>query len=468
MAQVQFAVQAYEARALQIAAQRCVNYYAEAVPREGKSQIAVYNAPGIKSFSASLAGAVRGAEKMAGVPYFVAGNTFYSVASDGTATSLGTINTAGGYVSMAVNRATQQQLCFVDGTDGWIYDTTNGLQRITDVDFMPADTVAFQDGYFIFNRKGSSQWFLSAIDDGLSITATDFADAEGSPDEVVAVYSDHREVWVFGEETIEVYYNSGNNDFPFERISGTFIERGCAAAFSIADEDNTLFWLGDDKIVYRAQGYSPQRISTHAIENAIEGYPSVSDAYAFFVSIGGHKFYHLTFPSGQATWVYDVATGLWHERESVTARYWRAIGYVQAYGKHLIGDAFVGQIGELDRDTFTEYGSVITGIITGPVSHADRKRINHRRLEIDIESGVGDSNGAASDPQMWLDYSDDGGRTWSAQQPVRSMGKIGEYLTRLRWLRMGQSRNRVYRLTVADAVKRSIIGTYIDSPPSST
>ena len=320
MPAVQFAVQAYQARALPLAAQRVVNYYAEAAPPDAKSQVVVYNAPGIKAFTTGLAGAVRGAEVMAGVLYKVAGNTVYSVNSAGTATSLGTINTHISRVGMAVNRATVQELCIVDGTDGWIYDTTNGLVQIADSDFKAADTVTFQDGYFIFNRAGTSQFFISALNDGTAYSATDFADAEGSPDEVVAVYSNHRELWVFGEETTEVYFNSGNADFPFERISGAYLERGCAAAHSIADDDNTLFWLGDDGIVYKAVGYTPQRISTHAIEEAMRKMSDVSDAFAFFVTIeGSHgKFYHLrrlSFglwgaprSSPEMTFVYDVAT----------------------------------------------------------------------------------------------------------------------------------------------------------------
>jgi hypothetical protein len=458
--QIDFAIQSYTARALPFSAQRCVNYFAESAPLAGKAKtpVVVYNAPGTTAFAEGLSGAVRGSRTMAGVLYVVAGNALYSVSAAGVETLLGAINTFIGSVSMAVNRASPQQLCFVDGVDGWIYDTVGGLQQITDDDFEPADTVTFQDGYFIFNRKGTSEFFISGIDDGLSYSATDFADAEGGPDAVVAVYSNHRELWVFGEETIEIYYNSGNADFPFERIAGAYLERGCAAAFSIADEDNTLFWLGEDLIIYRAQGYTPQRISTHAIEEELRTFSTVSDAYAFFVTLSGHKFYHITFPAGGRTFVYDAATGLWHERESFGAAYWRGTAYASAYGKHIVGDAFVGRMGALDMDTFTEYGVTMQGILTGPPTHEDRKRVFHRSFELDIESGVGTTLGGS--PQLWLDYSDDGGRTWSLRKPFRSLGKIGEYRHRLIWRRLGQARERIYRATIADAVKRSVLAAH--------
>lgn len=460
---LQFAVHSYAARALPLSAQRTVNYFAEASPPDAKAPVVMFNAPGIKDFATGLGGAVRGRHVMGGVLYCVAGNGVYSITAAGVATLLGTINTSSGHVSMASNRASPLQMIIVDGTDGWIYDTSGGLVEITDAQFAAADTVTFQDGYFILNEAGTSRFFVSAIDDGTSYVGTDFADSEASSDEVVVVYSHRQTLVVFNTLTTEFYYNSGNTDFPFERIAGGVMQRGCAAAFSVASDVDTLVWLGDDRIVYQLNGFSPLRISTHAIEEDLRKMSDVSDAFGFFITISGHKFYHITFPTGRKTYVIDLTTGLWHERESVDQRHWRGGAYVRAYEKDLIGDAFVGRIGELDMDTFTEFGEAMQGILTGPVIHNDRKRAFHRRFEIDIESGVGLSSGA--DPLMWLDHSDDGGRTWSARKPFRSMGKIGEYRQRLRWLRLGQARDRIYRLTVADPVKRSIIAAHADIAP---
>ncbi len=457
---IPFASHAYQARALPFAAQRMVNYFLEKNEGGGKNDVVAYNAPGTKAFASGLAGAVRGADLMGGVLYIVAGNVLYSVTSAGVATSLGSINTSVGLVGTAVNRATDNELAIVDGTDGWTYDTSNGLVQITDGDFNAADTVAFLDGYFIFNEAGTARIFISNLDAGQVYTATDFAEAEANDDNVVAVFVNQQQLWIFKKTITEVFYNSGNTDFPFERISGAVLERGLAAAFAVAADDNTLFWLGDDRIVYRAAGFTPQRISTHAIEEALRKMSSVSDAYAFFVTISGHKFLHLTFPTGQKTFVYDAATNLWHERESFGSRYWRGVGYVDVYDKHLIGDAFQGRMGELDLDTFAEYGATMQGIITGPAIHDDRKRVSHHRFEIDIESGVGTTTGGT--PNLWMDYSNDGGRTWSARKPFRSMGKIGEYRERLHWDRLGMARERVYRVTVADAVKRSILAAHAE------
>jgi len=368
-------------------------------------------------------------------------------------------------VSMSHNDAATPELVIVDGTNGWIYDTTNGLRQITDEDFFSADVVDFQDQYFVFNRAGTGQFFLSNLNAGSVYTATDIATAEGDPDRLVALISNRRELWLFGAETIEIWYNSGNADFPFSRFEGGFLERGCAAAFSIAEDDNSIFWLAEDRIFYRAEGYTPQRISQHGIEEALRKYKVVSDACAFIYTMGGHKFYVCTFPAEDATWVYDITTGLWHERQSRGMGRWRVSVYADAFGKHLVGDFEDGRIGELDLDTYQEYGVTIQGVASGPVAHYDRKRVAHRRFELDIESGVGLTSGQGSDPQIWLDWSDDDGRTWSARKPFRSMGKIGEYKKRLRWDRMGATRERIYRVTVSDPVKCSIIAAHLTARP---
>lgn len=462
--QIQWALNSYRARALPLSAQRTVNLYVEQAPKDAKSPVVLYGTPGIKSFADSVgAGPIRGKRDFAGTLFAVSGNTLYEVDSAGTATSRGTINTSSGPVSMSHNQASTKQLILVDGTDGWIYTSSGGLVQITDGDFFASSVVGFQDQYFILVRDGTGQFFLSNLNAGTVYTATDIANAEGDPDNLVTLINNHRELWLFGEKTIEVWYNSGASDFPFNRFEGGFLERGCAAAFSVAEDDNTVFWLGEDRIAYRADGYTPQRISQHGIEEAWRKYATISDAEAFIYTMGGHKFYVLTFPTEAATWVYDINTGMWHERQSFGLGRWRVSTHVEIYGKHLVGDSQQGRIGELDLDTYQEWGETMQGQATGPPVHQGRLRIFHSLFELDIESGVGLTSGQGSDPRVWLDYSDDGGRSWSARQTFRSMGKIGEYLTRLRWQRLGQSRQRIYRITVSDPVKRSFIGARLEA-----
>jgi hypothetical protein len=383
---------------------------------------------------------------------------FVMPGSDGTGTTPGCINK----VSMSHNDAGPSQLVIVDGTNGWIYTTTGGLVEITDDDFYPSRVVDFQDQYFVFIRDGTGQWFLSNLNDGTLYTATDIATAEGDPDNLVSLISQRRELWLFGAETIEIWYNSGSGSPPFSRYEGGFIERGCAAAFSVAEDDNSIFWLGEDRIFYRADGYQPVRISQHGIEEALRKYTVIDDACALIYTMAGHKFYVCTFPAEDHTWVYDIATKLWHERQSFGMGRWRVSTHIEAYGKHLVGDFQDGKIGELDLDTYQEYGVTMQGRATGSVIHADRTRVSHRKFELDIESGIGLTTGQGSDPQIWLEWSDDGGRTWSARKPFRSMGKLGEYRKRLRWTRMGSARERIFSVVVSDPVKRSILAAHLN------
>jgi len=333
---IPFATQSYQARSLPLSAQRVVNLFAEAAPQDARSPVVLYGTPGLTLFGTIGTGPIRGLHVMGTTLYAVSGDQLFSVSSSGTGTLLG--NLAGrartsGPVDMADNG---RQLVVVNDGRGTVYDGTI-LEAITDPDFPRASSVSYVDGYFLFTRRDSGQWFISNLLEATAYDALDFATAETYPDNLVRVFTDHREVWLFGVKSIEVWSNTGGADFPFQRISGAVLERGCAAAGSVAKMDNSVFWLGDDGIVYRAAGYQPQRVSTHAIEHAIEGYATLADALAFTYSQEGHSFYVLTFPDA-ATWVYDASTQLWHERESRDSEgrglaRWRVNAYADAYNQ---------------------------------------------------------------------------------------------------------------------------------------
>lgn len=416
------------------------------------------------SFSMSSIGPIRGLWNMAGVMYAVSGGMLYSISSLGTSTVLGGTIGGSGPVSMADNGT---QLCIVNGVNGYIYSISAGFQLITDPNFLPANTVTFFDNYFVFDAAGTNQFFISASLDGTSYSSLDRASAEVSPDYVVGTANQQENLLIFGQRTIETWYDSGDLNFPFARYDGATIERGCVAPLTILKEDNSVFFLGNDLIFYRLNGVIPVRISTHALESTWGQYTTQSDAFAFSYTWQGHKFIALTFPTGNATFKYDIATNLWHERESFAVNgssqlRWRGNAHVSCYNKEFIGDAFSGQVGYLDATTYTELGNMMIGYMVSPITHSDRKRVFVSRFELDIEQGVGLTTGQGSDPQVMLDWSDDGGRTFVSQQLWQSMGKIGAYKKRLRWLRLGQFRNRVYRVIISDPVPINIIANNCD------
>lgn len=448
-----FAVQTSAGRSPTVSAQRVVNAYPEIQPDDGKTKLVLFGTPGSVLFATAGIGPLKAMVQANGALYCVSGAGVYKVNSAGAATLLGVVPDVPNVV-MDRNRT---QVIIVASPEMWVVDTaTDTLAQVTDPDFPGASSVAVLDGYAIFTEPGGDEWGLTAIDDATNIDALDFATAESSPDKLVRALVDHRELWLFGEQTVEVWYNAGGADFPFQRVSGAHLETGCGAFGSVAKIDNSVFWLGDDYKVYRAQGYQGIRVSTHAIEEAIRKIADKSDAIAFPYNQGGHAFYVLTFPSGGRCFSYDAATQLWHERESYgRARYrWNCASY--AFGRVLVGDQFSGGIYELDLDTYTDAGGPLVTRIIGPPVHADNKKAFQSFLEIEFENGVGLLTGQGSAPRVALRWSDDDGRNWSPEY-WRSLGARGDGAARATWNRLGGFRKRIYEVSISDPVKRVIL-----------
>jgi hypothetical protein len=388
------------------------------------------------------------------------------VDSSFTPVAIGSIGTSYGEIGIASNGS---QILIVDGSAGYIITvSTSSIASIADADFPNGvKRCTYQDGYFIVSGKSGSPsfWINQTSYDGATWDALDFASAEGSPDNTIGVISDHRELWLFGENSAEVWVNTGSSDFPFQRSGNTFIEHGCAAAGTIAKADNTVFWLGaDDRgqgIVWRADGYTPMRISTHALEVSLSGY-TLSDAFAFTYQQEGHIFYVLTFPTSGATWVFDAATQQWHERvwrnanTGVLGR-WRANCSVFAHGYHLVGDWETGEVFALDLDTYTDNSAPILRLRAAQTAEDKQDRLFFSSLQVDMETGVGTPTGQGLNPQLVLRWSNDGGHTWSNEKMV-SIGKTGEYSARAKFNRLGHGRNRVWEISMTDPVKFSIFG----------
>jgi len=464
--QINFIGGAYTARSTNLNAQQCINLYPVIDQEGGKNVKALYPTPGLKLWKDfQTVAEVRGLNVMGDYLIAVVGDTVYALDKNGNANSASTtLNTSSGVVFMENNGT---QCMIVDGSYGYIVTLSGGtptVTQITDEDFPTPSSLTYQDGYFIVSKEDSDRFYISAINDGTSWNSLDYASAEGRSDNLVSCLSDHRELWLFGEETTEVWYNSGNADFPFQRFEGAFLEIGCGAKHSPAKLDNMVFWLTDKGAIVRAVGYNPQIISTRQIEYQISQYSTISDAIGFGYKQEGHAFYVLTFPTANRTWVYDAATGFWHERRSKwpDMTRWRANCYVFFNNKHLVGDMENGKIYELDTSYYKEDDQTMGCIRTCQVIHADRKRIFFHSFEIDFEAGIGLATGQGDDPQAMLQWSDDGGHTWSNEH-WRSIGKIGEYKKRVIWRRLGQARERIFKVTITDPVNRVIIGAHLNA-----
>ena len=461
--------QSYVARSVNAADARMVNLFAE-VLSEGKEAAFLQRAPGLRLLNTVGIGPIRGLWAFSpqdGIAFVVSGTQLYKIDNAYNATLIGAVSGTGP-VSMADNGT---QLFVACNGPSYIYNnTTDRFAQITDPDFPGAVTVAYLDGYFVFNEPNSQKMWITTLLDGTSIEPLDFASTEGSPDGLLAVFSNFREIWAFGTNSIEVWYDTGASDFPLQRIQGAFNELGCAAPFSIAKVDNGLFWLGRDRrgqgIVYQANGYSGQRISTHAVEWQIQQYADLTDAIAYTYQQDGHSFYVLIFPTANTTWVYDLATQAWHERAGFTdGAFTRHRSNCQmAFNNEIVvGDFENGNIYAFDLDDYSDNGQIQKWLRSwralGPGKN-DLKRTAQHSLQLDIESGVGLNSGQGSDPQVMLRWSDDGGHTWSNEH-WSPIGKIGEYYRRVFWRRLGMTlkiRDRVYEVSGTDPVKIAIMG----------
>ena len=404
----------YVIRSVNAADNRMVNLYPEVVPEGGKEPAYLQRCPGLALKTTVGTGPIRGLWSLKDKLYVVSGEEFYSVSSNYAAVKKGDV-TGTGPVSMTDNGT---QIFIACNPDGFIYNSdTDVFQQITDPDFPGAVTVGYLDGYFVFNEPNSQRVWVTSLLDGLSIDPLDFASAEGSPDGLVSLIIDHREAWLFGTNSVEVWYNSGDADFPLTRIQGAYNEIGCIAPYSVAKMDNSVFWLGADArgqgIVYRANGYQGVRVSTHAVEFAIQGYGDLTDAVGYTYQQDGHTFYVLNFTNADTTWVFDAATGAWHERAGFRNgdfKRHRGNCHARFNGDPIVGDYQNGKLYAFDLDVYADDGQVQKWLRRWralPTGANNLNRTAHHSLQIDCETGVGLSGVDPFDPAVEITTEDE-------------------------------------------------------------
>jgi len=439
-----------------------INLYLQ--PEGWNGRPALMRTPGITLFSDFSAAdtEVRGICVMGDYLYAVCGDTLYQVAENGTNESATTtLDTSSGHVFMATNGT---QVMITDGTYGY-YVTSSGstptLTKITDTDFPTPSSLAHIDSYFVVTKKDTGEFYLSSLNDASTWDALDYATAEGDPDELVACVNNHRELWLLGTDTSEIWYNSGDADFPFDRSVATHINVGCEAAASVALLDNSFYMFAHDRTVRRADGYNLVLASPPALNVKFKEYSTVSDAIGGGFQQGGNSFYVLTFPTEEKTWVLNVTTGLWHQwATGITQLRYRGNCFADFAAKTIVGDKSNGKLYYLDSTKYDDDGTTIKWTRTGPQIFSDnRNRLFFRDFEIEFKAGIGLSTGLATGPQAMLEWSDDGGRTWSNEHWT-SIGAIGEYGVRSKWRRLGQARNRIFRVSGTDPVEIVIVGAY--------
>lgn len=467
--------------------QRCVNLFPQ-ISKSGTSKnvAALFGVPGkeIEQFFYQLPlsggpinGGIRGSLRVNQSLALVAAGPYlwkYSAIAE-VPSVVGNLDAYSTPVVMAYNGI---DVMIVTGPSAYVYTVATGaFVKITSLAFKGADTVGFVNGYFVWNQPGTGRYQISDLY-STTINPLNYATAEGSPDLLLSLLVDHSEIWLFGENSTEVHYNNGNTlTFPFSRIDGAFIEQGIAAAFSAAKMGDTVYWLASNAegqgTVQRAVGYRSQRISDHDIEYEIAKYAKesrIDDARAYTYQQEGHSFYVLTFPSADKTWVYDATTEEWHERASynqTTGKLGRdrAQNAISFRNKILVGDWELGVLYDLSLDIYSDGGQPLSAIRQCPYISDGDKWIFFEKLWVDIEVGVGlgEDNpfGWGYDPGIYLSWSDDGGGTWKGNRRA-SIGKVGERKIRCNFRRLGKSKQRIFRLTIDEPVKRVLIDARLE------
>lgn len=447
-------------------AERTINLIPVADQR-GKEPAYLLSAPGLSLFTTAGEGPGRGGfTSTNGRVFFVSGERLYEIESDGTASARGSLNTASGAITMDENPT---QLAICDGDDLYIFTySTNTFSQVTDPDLPPCGSVTFLGGYFIINEKDSGRFFVSALNDGTSWDALDYATAESSPDNLVRVLRVSGQLWLLGTGNTELWTVSGGSGFPFIRVQGGEFNTGILAADTALEISNTLFWVGANEygagIAYYAAGYTPKRISTDAIEKIIQASTSQGTLRSFKYQQQGHDYYIITGGRLDTTLVYDITTGLWHERAylNMFGNYEQHLigGAVYGFGKTLIADRRNGNIYEMSLDYYTDNGDEMARDRIFTHFSDENKRIRFNKLTIDLEKGVGLTTGHGSDPKCMLRLSKDGGRTWSDWQ-IDTIGAIGDYRKGVSFRNIGIAEMFTFQIRITDPVKVALIGAYL-------
>ena len=477
----------YAGKSIIASGQETINLYAEVNNADPESPVPVtwYPTAGTDLYAtpnpANL-NKVRGEYRTSiGTAYCVIGPTVYSVTVIGTLISLGNIANLPSQVYFADNGLA---LVIVDGTNGYAVDlVTNTIGQITDANFYGADYVALLDTFFIFNRPDTNQFFITGSNVSYVMLTTtgafdplDIAAKSGFSDPIVGIITVHRELWLIGLLTTEIWIGTGAADFYFQEVQGTYVNHGCSAQYSISTQDVLVFFLQQDQqgncLVLQGQGYDVTEISTPRIVSEFRKYVSISDAIGFCFQLEDHSYYALVFPTANKGWLYDLTTSskigfpMWYEWNTTDAQgnliRPRANCAMFFNNLNLIGDYENGNILALDISTNTDITSnglvPIVRVKTFPHMVENGDRVTYDQFMCDMEVGTAQEG---DDPQISLSWSDNKGKSYG--NPVmQSLGMIGDFQAVPSWNRLGMARDRVFKLSWSSDVITALNGAFVD------
>lgn len=459
---IPFAGGAYRSLSLPYSAQTTKNLFFE-VRQGGRSVAALHGFPGLKDFASTNGQIDRGMCVHNNVLYKVSGSTLYSVSSGGVATSIGGIAGAGqcGMVSDG------NYLVITTGSTAYTYNGTT-LAAISDTDLETPYTVTYNNSRVIYDGD-SGRFCVADVGQPALIDGLNYATAEATPGEVLAVKAHKQYVYILCDSHIEPWFNSGTGSPPYDRVNGGILQIGLAARYSVSSDENFIYFLDSNRVPRRLSGIAAQSIGNPGLANEFRTYSTVSDAKGFCFSMQNDNFYLLTFPTANRTWLYQESINEWVQLTGdVNDGRHRANSYAYCYDKHLVADYDNGQVYEWDFETYSDSGDYVNRERTTQPLHAElisgdlsAKSVFMSRLELVMEAGVGLASGQGVTPQIMMQFSDDGGATWSSEL-WESCGVMGARYWRAQWFQLGSFNTRIFRFRMTDPVKCSWFGCNAD------
>lgn len=489
MSDFSFVGASYVAASLTQNDQECINWYPEIDPTKSDNNpatpddrgvIALYPCPGLVTRVQLIAGQVRGFGVLPGgmTLLAVSANKLYSITPSYVATVIGTLNTGAGQVYIT-NNGTAAYI--TDGQFRYTYTWGTGVFAVvTDGPFNGGGVCGEVDNFIFYNRPGTNQWGCTDVS-AITSNALNLGAMLGASGNLVNIFADHRQILLLGERYSERWINVGSFPFPFAIIPGSSMQHGTTAPDSVARLGEGIAFLATDNrgtatvALWGAATPQPQRISTFAVENAIQGYAFTNDAVGYSYAQAGHEFYVITFPTADVTWCYDLATQLWHKRawrDSHGVLHRHRSNCAVSFGEDIVvGDWQNGKLYAFSQSTYTdavgETPSIIPCIRRCRHLTTDLKRQYFSDLQIQFQPGIGLQSGQGSNPKCILRWSNDGGFTMGNDH-LLTIGKVGKYKHRAIKRRLGSARDRVFEVEVTDPVYRVIVSANINATPGAS
>jgi hypothetical protein len=450
----------------QVANSRIINGYAEEVGNDGKSSFAIFTSPGLTRFDAGThAGASRGLiELNSNALIAFLGNEVVSIDQGGAETSIGTL-VGSGLLHLARNRATSPQIGIVTSAGQYYLLSGGSISLISDADLPTPNCIEYSDGVFLFGIV-DGRIYASDLEDGTNVQGDAFGTARSDSSDLRALKAHAGLVYVFKAEGAEIWKadpSLADENFFFSPVQQN-IDIGCLAPHSVTSLARGLAWVDNNGVVRFGRDGSAQRISSHSVERSIADLSATQRAEieGFAHTFHGHEVYTLS--SDEWTWQFDMLRQRWDPRETYGEPRWQASTCQQFNGDYIVGNINDGKLYRIDPSADADGDDPLVTQVWFPHSHRYPNGMKVNAFHLDAVKGVG--NSTDPDPQVMLDYSDDGGHIFEGEQSL-SLGAVGDRMNRLSFRRLGKVREngRIWRVTMSAPVRRGIIQAALDASP---